>query len=98
MLRPGQNPRPLTGMFYIPRARAISDSSTAYTSLVSCSAMQFTVTLTTEAEAAFGGAFAFLALQVVAAAAVGAAGGGADMAWMARWTVNDLPVPGRPLM
>ena len=97
VLRPGQNPRPLTGMFYIPRARAISDSSTAYTSLVSCSAMQFTVTLTTEAEAAFGGAFAFLALQVVAAAAVGAAVG-ADMAWMARWTVNDFPVPGRPLM
>ena len=61
--------------------------------------MQLIVTLTIEAEAAFGGrAFAFLALQVVAAAAVGAAGGGADMAWMARWTVNDLPVPGRPLM
>ena len=23
---------------------------------------------------------------------------GSDIAWMARWTVNDLPVPGRPLM
>ena len=58
-------------------------------SLVSLSAMQLTVTLTTmgregreeEEEEARGGA-----------------ADPGESAWMARWTVKDLPVPGSPLM
>ena len=55
-------------------------------SLVSLSAMQLIVTLTTEEGP-----------EQAAAAAAGGVGVD-ERAWIARWTVKDLPVPGSPLM
>ena len=63
-----------------------SASSTAYMSFVSLSAMQLIVTLTTEEG------------PEQEAAAAGGGGVVDERAWIARWTVNDLPVPGSPLM